>query len=88
MLVLSRKANQRLVLSEHIEVIVLRIRGNRVTLGFQAPHGVTIRRAEIPQRLAMKESDAIDDGPMAQIAKPHKSAISLRRPGEIPPVDE
>jgi len=88
MLVLSRKTNQRLLLSEQIEIIVLRKRGDRVTLGFQAPLDVAIRRAEIPRRRATKESDALDDGSMPLIAKPHKSAISSRRSGEIPPVDE
>ena len=88
MLVLSRKANQRLVLSKHIEVIVLRIRGNRVTLGFQAPHGVTIRRAEIQQRLAMKDNDAFNCGPAARIVKPNKSDNSEEQTGEKPCLDE
>ena len=51
MLVLNRKVNQRLVLGDHIELLVLRIKGNRVTLGLRAPHGVSIHRGEVQRRI-------------------------------------
>lgn len=49
MLVLSRKAGERLVIGGNIVVIVERIAGNRVTLGIEAPESVRIVRGELPQ---------------------------------------
>lgn len=50
MLVLNRKADERLVINEDIEITILKTRGNRVRLGLRAPRGVVIRRAEILTR--------------------------------------
>lgn len=54
MLVLSRKAGQRIQIGDNVFLTVSAIKGNRVTLGIDAPHDVAVRRAEliplIPQR--------------------------------------
>jgi carbon storage regulator len=47
MLVLTRKAGERLVIGENIIVEVLEVQGNRVRVGIQAPQGVTILRQEL-----------------------------------------
>lgn len=48
MLVLSRKLHQQIVIeSLNIRITVLRIGGNRVQLGIEAPLGVSITRAEL-----------------------------------------
>jgi carbon storage regulator len=47
MLVLTRKAGERIVISDNILVEVLEIQGNRVRVGIQAPQGVTILRQEL-----------------------------------------
>jgi carbon storage regulator len=52
MLVLSRKAGERVLVGEDIEVVVLGIEGDRVKLGFVAPRYVPICRAEIHRELA------------------------------------
>ena len=60
MLVLSRKLNQEIRISENIVVRVLEIKGNQVRLGIVAPRDVPVLREEIltkvpaprPQRLA------------------------------------
>ena len=51
MLVLNRKAGQRMVIGENIELAVVTVSGNRVRLGFDAPSDVQIRRAEVQQRI-------------------------------------
>ncbi len=48
MLVLSRKAGQRIVISEEITITVLDVQGSRVRIGFDAHPSVMIRRSEIP----------------------------------------
>lgn len=47
MLVISRKAEQTVVLGERIVVRVLAICGGRVRLGIEAPEDVTILRGEL-----------------------------------------
>jgi carbon storage regulator len=47
MLVLSRKADEVIVIGGQIVVAVLRIEGNQVRLGIQAPRQVPIYRGEI-----------------------------------------
>ena len=49
MLVLTRKAGERLVINDNITVIVHRIAGNRVTIGVEAPNDVRIVRGELNQ---------------------------------------
>jgi carbon storage regulator len=47
MLVLTRKAGERIVIDDNIVVEVLEVQGNRVRIGIQAPQGVTILRQEL-----------------------------------------
>lgn len=47
MLVLSRKPEEQVLVGENIRVTVLKVRGNRVRLGFEAPPGVPITREEL-----------------------------------------
>ena len=52
MLVLSRKASQRIVLGANIELVVIAVNGNRVKLGVNAPSDVPIHREEVLRRIA------------------------------------
>jgi carbon storage regulator len=54
MLILSRKAGERVVIDGGIEVEILQVRGDRVKIGFVAPLSVTIHRKEI-QEIVNKE---------------------------------
>jgi carbon storage regulator CsrA len=47
MLVLSRKEGERLVIGEGIVITVVRIDGNRVRIGVQAPPEIRIQREEL-----------------------------------------
>jgi carbon storage regulator len=51
MLVLTRKAGERIVLGKDIELEVLEICGKRVRLGFSAPSHVPIHRQEVRRRI-------------------------------------
>ena len=50
MLVLSRKSNQRIVISETVVITILNVQGNRVRIGVEAPPEVVIRRSELPPK--------------------------------------
>jgi len=46
MLVLSRKANEKILIGENVVVTVVSIRGGKVRLGVEAPDDVPVHRAE------------------------------------------
>ena len=50
MLVLSRKVGEKLVIDGNITVEVVKIQGNRITLGLVAPADVKILRGELNQK--------------------------------------
>jgi carbon storage regulator CsrA len=50
MLVLSRKANEQVVIGNGVTLTVVEVKGNRVWLAFDAPDQVRILRAELACR--------------------------------------
>ncbi|MEM7454830.1 MAG: carbon storage regulator [Planctomycetota bacterium] len=48
MLVLTRKQNQEIVIGDNIKVTVLKVKGNTVRLGIDAPRHVRVVRGELP----------------------------------------
>ena len=51
MLVLSRKRQEVVLISDTISIRILDIIGDRVRLGIEAPKDVSIRRAELLEKL-------------------------------------
>ena len=51
MLVLNRKAGERIWIGQNIELTVLGIQGGRVKLGFSGPPEVPIHRDELVRRM-------------------------------------
>jgi carbon storage regulator len=51
MLVLSRKPNESIFISDSIVVTVLRIRGDTVRLGIEAPREISVHRQEVHARI-------------------------------------
>jgi carbon storage regulator len=47
MLVLSRRANESIVIGGDVVVTVLEVRGDQVRLGIDAPKSVTVHREEV-----------------------------------------
>jgi len=57
MLVLSRKAGEKIVIGDNIILEVMRVKGSRITLGLVAPENVKILRAELePNHFSTKKS--------------------------------
>jgi carbon storage regulator len=50
MLVLSRKEAQTIRINDDIEIVVVRVNGNRVKIGVQAPRDVKVLRGELAER--------------------------------------
>ncbi|MCU0710316.1 MAG: carbon storage regulator [Pirellula sp.] len=64
MLVLGRKVGEKLVIDGNITVEVVKIQGNRISLGIVAPSNIKILRSELtePQVNAQIVEVAVEDG--------------------------
>ena len=62
MLVLSRKLSQQILIGSDIAITVVRIEGNHVRVGIEAPAGVSILRDEL---IARQNPDDARATPMA-----------------------
>lgn len=66
MLVLTRRANQSIMIGHEIVVTVLEVRGDQVRLGIRAPRSVDVHREEVFAALqqanqnAVAQSDVLD----------------------------
>lgn len=58
MLVLSRKKDEKLIIGEEIEVMVVDIRGDRVRLGIAAPKNLTVHREEVYNAIKREQSES------------------------------
>ena len=62
MLILSRKADQRILIGENIELVVISVKRDRVRLGFNAPREVPILREEVHLRIPAARGASDSDG--------------------------
>jgi len=58
MLVLSRQRDERIVIGDEVEVVVVDIRGDKVRLGIVAPNTVSVHRKEIYEAIRRENHDA------------------------------
>lgn len=56
MLVLSRKENEQIVISENIVLTVVDIRGDKVRIGIEAPKEIPVHRKEVYDRIQQEGS--------------------------------
>lgn len=62
MLVLTRKANQSIMIGDNIEVSVLSVLGEKVRLGIQAPRDVPVFRKEVFLEIEAQTLDSARNG--------------------------
>jgi carbon storage regulator len=63
MLVLTRKANQSIMIGDNIEVSVLSVLGEKVRLGIQAPRDVPVFRKEVFLEIQAQNLEAAGANP-------------------------
>ena len=63
MLVLTRKQAEQIQIGENVVITILRVKGQSVRIGIEAPRDVRVLRAELP-----KSADQTDDSPSISLA--------------------
>jgi carbon storage regulator len=56
MLILTRRANEKLMVGDDVTVTVLSISGNQVRIGVNAPRHVPVHREEIYEKVKRQKS--------------------------------
>lgn len=64
MLVLTRKVGQQIRIGEGIVVTVVRIQGDKVRIGIEAPADVSIHREEVRRRIQSEAGSATEASPV------------------------
>lgn len=77
MLILTRRINERLIIANDIEVIVLGIKGNQVRLGINAPDEIPVHREEIQQKIEREaQGDIANDGTKIVYRRTYKCPVN------------
>ena len=62
MLVLTRKKGERVMIGDDIVITIIDIRGDGIRIGFDAPRGVPIQRAEVLSAVSAANAEAAGIG--------------------------
>jgi carbon storage regulator len=77
-LVLSRKVNQRIMIGDDIEIVVVDIRGEQVQIGIKAPRTIPVHRLEVYDTIREANVEATraedDDLNKLRLKKPRPAA--------------
>lgn len=57
MLVLSRKKDEKIIISDNIAIMIVDIQGDKVRLGIEAPCEVSVHREEVYQAIQKKQTE-------------------------------
>jgi len=58
MLILTRRVGEALKIGDEVSITVLRVKGDQVRLGIEAPKSVTVHREELAERLEREANAA------------------------------
>ena len=64
MLVLARRIGESIVIHDDIKVTVVSVRGQLVKLGIEAPHDISVHRAEIAAKIIAENRKAAASVPL------------------------
>ncbi len=87
MLVLSRKPNQKINIGSDITITVVKVRGNVIRLGIEAPRDVRVVRSELELKIDESltadiavgdESSEATEGPSDEVG-PRQSSVTIAR---------
>lgn len=73
MLVVTRKTDESLIISDNIEITILETSKDKVKIGINAPKEVKVIRSELKDARRTNEQSAhIPEGALAELLKQHK----------------
>lgn len=84
MLVLSRKFNENIVIGDDIVVKVVRLEGDVVKLGIQAPASVSVHRQEVYDEIQRSNKTALTKGRRVAPRMSKPLGDTLADPGAAP----
>ena len=58
MLILTRRVGETVMIGEDVTVTVLRVKGNQVRLGVNAPKSISVQREEIFHRIKRESAES------------------------------
>ena len=61
MLVLTRKANEQILIGDDIKITLVRVRGNSVRIGIEAPRDVRVVRGELARKLEPHDHELAEE---------------------------
>mgnify|MGYP003455601772 CR=1 FL=1 len=70
MLVLTRRANQSIVVGGDVVITVLEVRGEQVRLGIKAPRHVSVHREEVHASIEQENRRAASTGSAPALPRP------------------
>jgi carbon storage regulator len=80
MLVLSRKVGERILIGDQISIVIVRINGNAVRVGIDAPTDLSVIRAELKQR--MERDKAAPEKALQDSTAQNESALCEESPAQ------
>lgn len=75
MLVLTRRAGESIIIDDRLELKVLRIRGNQVHIGINAPRETPIFRKEIWERMQLENGTPLPESFTETLTENHAQAV-------------
>lgn len=69
MLILTRKSDESIIIGNNIQVKVLKIQGNQVHIGIDAPREVSVYRQEIYEQIRKENVNAVQNTTNVDIMK-------------------
>ena len=73
MLILTRRVGETVMIGDEVAVTVLRVKGNQVRLGVNAPKSISVQREEIFHRIKRENGqglEAVDNKQAAEVVEP------------------
>jgi len=77
-LVLTRKAGEKIVIGDDITITILDVRGDGIRIGIDAPRGIKIQREEV--LLAVAESNVAAAAANDSVEQQLKTALGIASP--------
>lgn len=71
MLILTRKRNERIMIGDTIEVVIVDIRGEQVQLGINAPRDVPVHRREVYEAIVKENGRVMPKTPRSERMNSH-----------------